>query len=399
MNYKSTFLMFAASLSMPAIALTPNGAGFYEISNAAELEEFAAIVNGGENSANAILTSDIDMDGVNHTVIGNSKETAFKGTWDGQFHTISCLNMENETASNLALFGYVGVGAKICNTIIDDLSTFYGEDKCAAFVSQCTDSEEGFAEFICLGTSATVHAYSTDSSKGRAAALVGPSDGNVGYRFLNCYNLGEVRGVTVGGLSCKAPKAYASGCFTVTNVKKQATADAKAGNPGKVGTIVIAGVEDPVETWGYNFFFGGSATNPAVFYPEVINSNIKWTDYTKPATETNFGVYKVFEETWGSTGALCWFLNNASDNEPVWGQNLDELELYPTFVPGHKIVTKKGDAFEFENNGKTTTSGVVDITGEIYERPQGIYTIQGVKVEKAETPGLYIINGKKVIIK
>ena len=62
-----------AFAAMPMLALTPNGEGVYEISNAAELEEFAAIVNGGENTANAVLTADIDMDNVTHTPIGNSK--------------------------------------------------------------------------------------------------------------------------------------------------------------------------------------------------------------------------------------------------------------------------------------------------------------------------------------
>lgn len=396
---KTTLIGLAGILASPVMALTPNGAGVYEISNAQELEEFAAIVNGGNNTANAVLTADIDMDGVTHTPIGNSAQTAFKGTWDGRFHTISCLNMEVEGGTNLALFGYAGVGAKISNTIMDDLCTFFGEDKCAAFVGQCTDAEEGVAEFSCLGSLAAVHAYSADSGKGRAAALVGPSNGNVAYKFTNCFNQGEVRGVTVGGMSCYAPKANCSGCYTVTDVKKQANADAKAGNPGKVGTVLIAGVEDPMGDWGYNFFFGGSASNPTVFYPEIVNTNIKWTDYSAPAAPDNYGVYKVLEDTWASTGALCWFLNNCTDVDPVWGQNLEEMELYPSFIPGTPVVTKKGDAFEFENTDQKIASGVNEIGADIPESLKGIYTIQGVKVNEATTPGLYIINGKKVLIK
>lgn len=396
---KTTLIGLAGILASPVMALTPNGAGVYEISNAQELEEFAAIVNAGETTAKAVLTADIDMETVKHTPIGNSAQTAFKGSWNGQFHTISCLNMEVEGGTNLALFGYVGVGAKISNTIMDDLCTFFGEDKCAAFVGQCTDAEEGVAEFSCLGSLAAVHAYSADSGKGRAAALVGPSNGNVAYKFTNCFNQGEVRGVTVGGMSCYAPKANCSGCYTVTNVKKQANADAKAGNPGKVGTVLIAGVEDPMGDWGYNFFFGGSASNPTVFYPEIVNTNIKWTDYSAPAAPDNYGVYKVLEDTWASTGALCWFLNNCTDVDPVWGQNLEEMELYPSFIPGTPVVTKKGDAFEFENTDQKIASGVNEIGADIPESLKGIYTIQGVKVNEATTPGLYIINGKKVLVK
>ncbi len=412
MKISNAFLTAALIVSAPAFALTPDGNGLYRISNATELEEFAAIVNDGNNTANAVLTADIDMDGVVHTVIGNTKETRYKGTFDGRFHTISCLNMEVDGGTNLALFGYVGAGAKISNMIMDDLCTFFGEDKCAAFVGQCCDSEEGTAEFTCLGNAAAVHAYSADTGKGRASALVGPSDGNVAYKFLNCYNVGEIRGVTVGGMSCHAPKAYLASCFTVTNVKKQANADAKPGNPGKVGTVLVAGVEDPMQTWGYNFFFGGSTSNPTVFYPEITGSNVKWTDYTKPSAENNFGAYKVFEEWWGSTGALCWFLNNCSTENAVWGQNLDEGDAYPSFLPGKKVVnqvtaiTNKGEG-EYANTTSVIPelpalpevgSGVTEIaTPENQE--DVIYTIQGVKVNEVNVPGLYIINGKKVIIK
>lgn len=401
MKFKFSLLALA-TLAMPAMAITPNGDGVYEISNAQELEEFAAVVNGGATTVSAVLTADIDMDGVSHTPIGNSKEVVFKGSWDGGFHTISSLNMENPSGSNLALFGYVGVGAKISNTIIDALSTFHGEDKCAAFVSQCSDSEEGFAEFSCLGTEASVHAYSEDVSKGRAAALVGPSNGNVGYKFYNCYNLGEVRGVTVGGLSCYAPTAYASGCFTVVDVKVQKTEEAKSSNPKPVGSILIAGVTNPVEEWGFNAFFGSGNA----FYPEVSGSakSFKTPFAFQIGPDMVYGAYKVKEEDWAPTGALCWYLNNGKDDDNVvWGQNLDEAEPYPTFIAGKKIVTRSGDAFEFTNSDKVTsqkpTSGVENITGENNALCRGIFNIQGMKVKEITVPGLYIIDGKKVLVK
>lgn len=399
---KLTLFSVAAMASFSALALTPNASGVYEISSAAELEEFAAIVNAGNVTASAVLTKDIDMDKVTHTAIGNTKAVAFKGTWNGNFHTISSLNMEVEGGTNLALFGYVGVGAKISNTIIDDFSTFYGEDKCAAFVGQCSDSVEGFAEFTCLGSAASVHAYSADSGKGRASALVGPSDGNVWYKFVNCYNTGEVRGVTVGGMSCYAPKAYCYGCFTVTDVKKQADPSAKAGNPGKVGTVVIAGVTEYVEDWGWNFFIGSGNG----FYPEVTGTAISmkvtpWIDYMDPNNNPyyHYGVYKITEDTMNN-GTVCWYLNDGNETNPVWGQDLKAQDPYPTFLPGSPVVVKKGDAFEFENNGKTTeTAGVAEIINDNTNGPKGIYTIHGVKVENASVPGIYIIDGKKVLVK
>jgi hypothetical protein len=44
---------------------------------------------------------------------------------------------------------------------------------------------------------------------------------------------------------------------------------------------------------------------------------------------------------------------------------------------------------------------IEDVTSEVAdsERNDGIYTIQGVKVANASHPGVYIINGKKVVVK
>lgn len=408
MNMKSSLLIAAFSFSAVAMAITPNASGVYEIGNASQLEEFAAVVNGGNVTANAMLTADIDMTKVTHTVIGNSKANAYKGIFDGQFHTIDNLVMDLSTGTNFALFGYVGVGAKICNTVMGDFCEFNGEDKCAAFVAQASDSQEGFAEFICLGSAATVHAYSTDSSKGRAAGIAGPSDGNVAYKFINCYNTGEVRGVTVGGMSCNAPKALCQGCFSVTNVKKQQTADVSAKNPSPVGAVFIAGLETFVDGWTYNFFFGGSA-NKGSFYPNIYESAQSWNkaSWIEPHASGQNGVYKVFQDDWAETGALCYFLNNKSTENAVWGQNLDEGDTFPTFVPGKKVVAGDVAAFTFKNTGAVTqkpASPLPDNSGvnEINAADNGadvIYTIQGVRVKEMTTPGMYIVNGKKVMVK
>ena len=77
-------LIFAIGNS--AFAITPNENGIYEIANASQLEEFAAIVNSGQNTTNAVLTSNIDMNGVTHTPIGKSSNVPYKGVFIGRFH-------------------------------------------------------------------------------------------------------------------------------------------------------------------------------------------------------------------------------------------------------------------------------------------------------------------------
>lgn len=67
--------------SQPAVEQEP-----YEISTPEQLMEFAALVNGENNGANAVLTADIDMSGQSWTGIASNQD--YTGVFDGQGHTI-----------------------------------------------------------------------------------------------------------------------------------------------------------------------------------------------------------------------------------------------------------------------------------------------------------------------
>ena len=85
--------------------------GVYQIGTAADLEEFAALVNGGQVYVNAELTADIDR-GINGTMIG-TEANEYQGFFDGKGHTIK-INMYPED-SNAALFRYTGYRCVIQN--------------------------------------------------------------------------------------------------------------------------------------------------------------------------------------------------------------------------------------------------------------------------------------------
>lgn len=401
---KSTLLSIATFIALPSMAITQNAQGVYEISNATELEEFAAVVNSGKNNVKAVLTKDIDMKGVTHTAIGNTKETRFIGEFDGQYHTFSNFVMENSEGTNLSLFGYVGGGAKISNMIMDETCKFIGADKCAAFVGQATEAQESEVHLTCLGTAATVHAYSADG--GRAAGIAGPDDECCCYIFKNCYNLGEIRGGIVAAMSCKATYCQLFSCWTTLNVKVQKTADDAPTDPKNMQRYLFTQYKGSYEDkpWSWNFVFTAADTGTISFYPGQAVGMKKWTTYmeNKPWEDPDgkyiTGVYKVYP-SWQKTGALCWFLNNCTIEDAVWGQDLGKDD-FPTFVPGHGQV-KQGADFTFANTGETVGTSVVSeiSSDDVFAGPKGIYTIQGVKVEKTNAPGLYIIDGKKVLVK
>ena len=104
---------------------TKNSNGAYVITSPAELAWLAASVNGTVSRAGEpktflgetfVLDSDINLGGQLWTPIGqSSKISVFRGTFDGQGHTISGLKVQNEDGAGL--FGYVSGNIK--NLTID----------------------------------------------------------------------------------------------------------------------------------------------------------------------------------------------------------------------------------------------------------------------------------------
>lgn len=76
-----------------------------------DLYTFAASVNGGNTykGKTVLLGADIDLNNAAWTPIGNATYS-FQGTFDGQEHTISNLNVSMAGKSNAGLFGYTTVG-------------------------------------------------------------------------------------------------------------------------------------------------------------------------------------------------------------------------------------------------------------------------------------------------
>ena len=91
--------------------------GVYQIANAYNLASFAAVVNAGENDADAVVTADIDLADVitsdAWTSIGTN-DVPYKGTFDGQGHTIKNITYTAKGQYN-GLFGKLSTGATVKN--------------------------------------------------------------------------------------------------------------------------------------------------------------------------------------------------------------------------------------------------------------------------------------------
>ena len=101
----------------------------YEIATAQDLVDFAEAVNGGETTANAVLTAEIDLTDVTWTPIGNAT-TKYGGTFDGQGFAIKNFSYTATSDAGNGLFGYVNNATiknfSISGELISDGFTYNG---------------------------------------------------------------------------------------------------------------------------------------------------------------------------------------------------------------------------------------------------------------------------------
>ena len=130
----------AVLLAHPSAAWAMEGTGSkddpYQISTAADLQEFASLVNSGNRDACAVLMGDIVLnekvlneDGnlnkgaattfTKWTPIGRDEDNPYTGTFDGNGHEISGLYIDSN-AEYVGLFGCIGSDGTVKNLILVD---------------------------------------------------------------------------------------------------------------------------------------------------------------------------------------------------------------------------------------------------------------------------------------
>ena len=93
--------------------------GSYTVYTANGLKEWAEAVQ-TDPTINCTLTADINLTGKEWTPVGNSGQT-YNGTFDGQGHTITGLNISSPNEA-VALFHNIGGGGKVMNLQLKDVT-------------------------------------------------------------------------------------------------------------------------------------------------------------------------------------------------------------------------------------------------------------------------------------
>ena len=234
-KYENGFCTYGGCKEYETVTDTDND-GYYEISNAGQLYSFAAKVNAGEITLNAVLTANITVnenlldslqydtegnvsngsDFISWTPIADCMEdhiTQYSGTFDGNNKTVSGLYL-NGNSTRIGLFGSSEADGNIKNVGVVD-SYFKGND---------------FVGGVCGRNDGTItNCYNAGNLTAiESSAAIGGICGYNGGTIANCYNTGTVTATgsvaSVGGV-CGCSIAPISNCYntgTVTATRSSA---------------------------------------------------------------------------------------------------------------------------------------------------------------------------------
>lgn len=222
----------------------------YQIGSGGELAWFAQEVNAGRGAAyNAVLTKDIDLGDEPWTPIGKNYSYAYKGTFDGQKHTVSDLFISGSASQNCGLFGYVEKGTVKDLTVQGTItltgsgSSSYGAGGIVGQLSGTEGSVQncrsdvtitggqnvgGIVGYVSSGYSTATKSITGCVNTGRITSNSNNAGGIVGYisgqvTVDSCYNRGTVAGEgwRAGGITAYLGSSYAAirNCYTTGAVK------------------------------------------------------------------------------------------------------------------------------------------------------------------------------------
>ena len=321
-----------------------------QISTPADLTNFATLVNNGSTSVDAVLTDDIDMSGVtgwwpiggtDDSNDGNNGGKAYKGTFDGNNHTIDNLVQDNNGNNNQGLFGVVNGGCVIKNLILGSGCHFKGAKFVGAFAGSSRGS--GWVTIQNCGNEGAVTA-----SGNNAAAFIGcVVGGGPATRIIDCYNRGSISG--------NAESAILTGWFGGHN-------SVNVNNFYNTGSISGCGNGNPLYRNNQDITF----------------SNVYHTSAEQGATK--------IEEGWLTSGELCYKLGES------FKQDLSQ-ESYP--IPfGTKAVSAgkwfndtTDDVYYNDESGTITVYQLnLDDSKTVYNVPANV-TAKNVTMTRTITAG------------
>ena len=301
---KNKLYFFLLTALMGLFGMNASAQDPYEISTAQDLVDFAKTVNGGDYDANAVLTADIDMTGVDISVFpigGPDTGKRYVGTFDGQGHKISNFKLINPSAAtNFGMFN-TNTGVVLKNFWLDSSCEIEGRE-----IVSLIGRHDGGGYFEGIGNCADVTGTNNNVG-GLFGAVMGNSNDKKNVTIKNCWTANKVTSTNTSASNYKDCGAL-SGWFnnaivTITNF----WTIAEVANYKSESTYII-------RSGG-----GVSFTNCTGCYSKF-----------KADTQEKVSFTAIVENE--ENGELC-FKMNEDLNDNVWFQNLDDGDVDEVPLP------------------------------------------------------------------
>lgn len=319
----------------------------YQISNAAQLAYMAYLVNSNTTYRNKYyqLTADIDLSAHYWYPIGK-ENYSFNGTFDGQYHTISNMTIDNTVTGMgvkyLGLFGYIGK----CNLTVTIKNLFMNNamitDSSATYTSFLVghNGDKLYLNNISIDNSELVYASSTTVST--TGTYFG---GLVGYSN----NLLSIDNANIYKTNIRSNKEMIGGCIgycnntdslTITNVNsiidELMTSNTVAKLGGLVGEVEIK--TDSYITIQYISVYIKDSAGSGSYYGGLIGYVVQYSSYyttylkildsitdvtlilSKGTFKTYVGGWKYspVESTIKSRMSNLWYNSNSTNNNGAY---------------------------------------------------------------------------------
>ena len=381
----------------------------YEISNAGQLYWFAEQVNSGNASLNAVLTTDIV---VNETVlaadgslgadpdtlrmwrsIGDDAENIFKGTFDGQGHTISGLYFSNDSnESNVMCASLFGVSAGIIQNVgLEDsyFNYYYAKIDGQLIVN-------GVAAGICaINNGQIVNCYNAGTILGYCASGICVENSDNGS-IENCYNTGVIRGFGLVAGICNMNAGSMKDCYNNSDITVMTDSTIIDENDEKSyasGICNINGSSGRIENCYHVGQVSGADVNNNICNlnaGQIENSYYDCNICDKDAitqNESSAVVKNVESKTTKqfASGEVTYLLNGDQSVRAFY-QNLAK-EKYPTLNQKSKVVMQLEMIYDESFGEDATTNKTYHNAGDtiaLETSPDKAYTYQ------------YFVNGKQI---
>ncbi|MBP9989522.1 MAG: hypothetical protein KBT46_08490, partial [Ruminococcus sp.] len=221
-----------------------------EINSESDFTDFIKNVAGGNTyyQRTILLENDIDLSSIQYGKIWDEAKnnSAFRGTFDGQFHTINGLN-DFASNANSGLFRTLGDGAKVCNIIFKNVN-INSKANCGALAGN-------------ISGNAVVNAIKVNSGKVSGTSYIGGLIGKISSGSLvikECDNFADITASDsyAGGVIGGSPNKYSQNISLCTNHGDVTVTKSEASTAAGIVSYLANDSQDPAHTISHCINYG-----------------------------------------------------------------------------------------------------------------------------------------------